>query len=500
MLFESQGENMKIINRLMLVLMLALLVQGCSRPGKSTVKVEEDKFFYSFVAEDGALLGLSVTDSAEVAATETQPGVYQFAVGYVPTPPIRFVSRNQTEPGSSFQDVNGDGQRTGADIDYNGMLEIAYIGNFTVNSEREIFANPLTALIPSNGIPSDGIGGLPQQVFEIAISNGVANAPTTEIQLSEDVVLSAKAIISRSVALISALQEGIFILEGAGTEAMGILDLLSSNLRDANLTTGLANPTEFATAIQSSIESSVSQQNLDAVISLSQLLGTLVNESSTELVYHEAMVKLVQDLVVVGASSADLTTLLTNSNLIMKNNSLVFSVKLEQEIAESGGLSTFLSSLRLVPIPIGENGMSLVDNSVSDFAMSLVTESSRIQMSAVDAFFDQTELTYYFEDDLYGAKVDDDHAILVTLNANETNLLGAAFEGTNAVRLLALCWRDVGSSEATNQVCGEENSNLEFYALATEEEICGSGFESLRDEVLLAHINQLNSSEITCNQ
>jgi hypothetical protein len=212
------------------------------------------------------------------------------------------------------------------------------------------------------------------------------------------------------------------------------------------------------------------------------------------------MVKLVQDLVVVGASSADLTTLLTNSNLIMKNNSLVFSVKLEQEIAESGGLSTFLSSLRLVPIPIGENGMSLVDNSVSDFAMSLVTESSRIQMSAVDAFFDQTELTYYFEDDLYGAKVDDDHAILVTLNANETNLLGAAFEGTNAVRLLALCWRDVGSSEATNQVCGEENSNLEFYALATEEEICGSGFESLRDEVLLAHINQLNSSEITCNQ
>jgi hypothetical protein len=498
MLFGSQGENMKIISQLILVLIFALLVQGCSRPGKSTVKVEEDKFFYSFVAEDGALLGLSVTDSTDTTATETQPGVYQFAVGYVPTPPIRFVSRNQTEPGSSFQDVNGDGQRTGADIDYNGMLEIAYIGSFTVNSEREIFANPLTALIPRNGIPSDGIAGLPQQVFEIAITNGVSNAPETDIQLSEDVVLSAKAIISRSVALLSALQEGIFILEGGGTEASDALGLLSTNLRDANLTTGLADTTEFTSAIQSAVESSVSQQNLDAVISLSQLLGGLVNESSAELVYHEALVKLVQDLVVAGASSTDLTTLLTNSNLVMKNNSLVFSVKLEQEIAESGGLSTFLSSLRLVPITIGENGMSLVDNGVSGFAMSLVSESSSIQIAAVDAFFDQTELTYYFEDDLYGLKVDDDHAILVTLNANETNLLGAAFEGTNAVRLLALCWRDVASSDPTTQVCGEENSNLEFYALATEAEICGPGFESLRDEVLLAHINQLNSSEIIC--
>lgn len=83
----------------------------------------------------------------------------------------------------------------------------------------------------------------------------------------------------------------------------------------------------------------------------------------------------------------------------------------------------------------------------------------------------------------------------MTLNANETNLLGAASRDVDAARLLALCWNSIEQNEQTDDVCGADNVNLEFYGLATQEEVCQFGF----DEVELAEINSLNRLQISCN-
>lgn len=484
-----------MIKQCLFVLLAIGVLQGCSRPGHSEVEVEPDPFFYSFVAEDASLVGLLVSDSAGTVATEISPGVYQFAADYVPATPITFKSKNATEPGVSFQDIDEDGIRGATDFNYNVGLEIAYIGSFSALGERTVFANPITALIPSAGIPSSGIGGLPEELFQLAFLTGIAGAPTTTIELSDGIEISVNEVLSRTAVLITALQEGIVILEGDPQAAVDVSIAVLAGFRDAAPTEGLADTTNFSIAMQSAIESHVSQANRDRVMQLASSIGnTLAGTSGAT--FYEALILAVQHNVNSSSTVASILEKLTVQEFSRLDNGIQFAVKLANEIASSGGMSAFLDSLSIIPINVSGNGQSLVDEGVTDFNLELVTTTETIKLNAKDAFFDQSELTYYFDDDLYGVKVDADHAVLIALNANETNLLGAAQNGINSARLLALCWNSVEQPNSTDtDVCGSENANLEYYALATQSEVCAADFDAAE----LAEINALNRQQISCN-
>ncbi|MBU2881003.1 hypothetical protein KO525_15410 [Psychrosphaera sp. B3R10] len=484
-----------MIKQCLFVLLAIGVLQGCSRPGHSEVEVDPEPFFYSFVAEDASLVGLLVSDSTGTVATEISPGVYQFGPDYLPTTPITFESKNLVEPGASFQDIDEDGLKSATDINYNVGLEIAYIGSFSALGERTVFANPITALIPSTGIPSSGIGGLPEELFQLAFLAGIAGAPTTTIELSDGIELSIKAVLSRTAVLLTALQEGIVILEGDTQAAVDVSIAVLASFRDAEPTEGLADITQLSIAMQSAIESHVSQANSDKVMQLASSIGNTL-ASTTDATFYEALILAVQQNVNASSTVASILEKLTVQEFSRLDNSIQFAVKLANEIAESGGMSAFLNSLSIVPINVSGNGQSIVDDGVTDFNLELITSTETIKLNGSDAFFDQSELTYYFEDDLYGVKVDADHAVLIALNANETNLLGAAQNGINSARLLALCWNSVEQPNSSDSdVCGSENANLEYYALATQSEVCAADFDAAE----LAQINALNRQQISCN-
>lgn len=484
-----------LIKRGLLLIIVLGFLQGCGRSGSSEVEEVEDPFQYKFVAEDGALIGLSVIDNSGTAATEVTPGVYQFAEDYEPVPPIKFVSQNRSELGSSFQDLDSDNERTAADIDYNVSLELAYIGEFQAAGDREVYANPITALIPASGIPSAGIGGLPEDLLVFAFRLGIENAPTTGVTITDGVELSVKQVLSRTAALITALQEGIYIIEGSNEAAGEISHAVLVGLRAAELSSGLLDTSNFSSVAQSAIEASVSQANRDKVMQLASSLGILLM-TEFDVQFYESLILTVMRNVTADSSVEAIAGSLTAQAFKRNDLGVQYAIKLATDIAASGGMSAFLNGLSIVPIAIGNNGTSLVDDGVSDFNLELVEATANVKINATDAFFDQVELQYYFADDLYGATVDTNHAVLMALNANETNLLGAHDQGFNSVRLLALCWHEVEQNNDENsEVCGTDNSNLEFYGLATEAEVCNAAF----DEVELAQINALNRQQITCN-
>ena len=486
---------MKLLNQVLLLLLVASITQGCSRPGNTVVEVEPDPFNYRFTAEDAKLIGLQVTDAAGNTATEVEAGVYEFAQNVTPTTPIRFVSNNLAAAQSSFQDVDDDGELSSADLIYNVGFELNYIGNFTTSGERQIFANPLTALIPSTGIPASGIAGLPEQVFEIAIAEGVDAAPDNLISISDEVSLPAKTLISRSVVLLTALQESLVITEGQNAAAESAAIQLMTEIASAGLESGLGDLTGFASSMQNAIELTAdpSRAELSQTIA-SQIATMLIETAPEEISFYEALVATVQENVVPNSTIEAIFAELSTNKFKARVNKMAFSVKLANEIKASGGLATFMNGLFVVPIAVGDNGQSLVDNEISDFNLEFVAATGKVKFNANNAFFDQSELDYYRERDLYGVRVDAQHAVLVTLNANETNLLGAAFEGTNPARLMALCWSE-GETEQDTDVCGANNVNLEFYALATNGEICAANY----DGVMMEQINSLNRQQISCN-
>ena len=489
---------MSVVNQGLVILFLSLLVTGCSRPGNTEVDIEPDPFHYKLTAEDALLVGLKVIDASGLEAEEVEPGVYQFGEDVEPQTPIRFLSQNHEAVNSSFQDIDQDGVLSGADVAYQVGFELHYIGNFTASGERAVFANPLTALIPATGIPANGIAGLPESVFETAIASGIAGAPTTLVQVAEEVELPMNTLIKRSAALLTAMQEGVQILVGGADGQTAAISFMTE-LNNLAPSSGLASPGSFLEAVQSALELTLSAEKLEAASQIATQLGTILVEAEAEaddITFFEALILSVQQNVMSNSTAANIVANLTTAKYRANNNRLKLAVKLSNQIAASGGLTAFLNSLMLVPIDIGDNGQSLVDAAVSDFNLEFVATSGKVKFNAQNAFFDQAELDYYFEDDLYGVKVDDMHAVLMTLNANETNLLGAASASVNSARLLALCWHDTEQSQTEPEaVCGADNTNLEFYGLATNGEICTANF----DQALVAQINSLNRLQISCN-
>ena len=300
---------MKALNRVIFLLVIMFFMQGCSRPGKTVVEPEPDPFNYKFKAEDANLLGLSVTDAAGNSATEIEPGVYQFAENLVPETPIRFVSNNLVEAGTTFQDVDEDGELSGADLMYNVGFELNYIGNFSTPGDRQVFANPLTALIPATGIPSSGIAGLPEQVFEIAISAGVAAAPETPVTLSGDVEEPVNQVISRSVAILTALQESIVITEGQNDVAQSAAVQLLTELTDANLESGLSDLADFSTSVQAAVELTTDPSRTAVVLQVATQVADMVSQTpATEVTFYEAVIVSVQENVSADSTVDSVTT------------------------------------------------------------------------------------------------------------------------------------------------------------------------------------------------
>lgn len=485
----------KVLQRAGWIGLFGLMVVGCSKPGDSTVEPEPINFVYSFVAEDARIVGLLVTDRAGASATEVSPGVYEFAQSYEPELPITFASQNTSETAVTFQDIDGNGEYGNADIRYNVGFEIAYIGNFDNAGQRQLFGNPLTALIPAEGIPSSGIAGVPEQVLQQALLAGVDNASEASVTLPDGTNISTRQLIKRSVALITSVQEAIVSVQGQSSNSINTAKQLLIELRNADLSTGLDDPTDFVVSAQDII-AILTQEDSAVVTQVAQQVGEiLASEQGGNLSFFESLVLTVQQGVSPDSTSESVAANVSVNSAVATDNGVEFAINLVEEIEQAGGLAAFLNSLVLVPIDAGDNGKSLVDGQVSDFNLELLTDTTEVQLNATNAFFDDAVLEYFFADDLYGVKVDDNHAVLMTLNANETNLLGAASRGVNAARLLALCWNEIEQNEQSDDVCGVDNVNLEFYALATSEEVCQFGF----DEVELAEINSLNRLQISCN-
>ena len=493
---QFTGEVMKALQKLILLSLISTLVVGCSKPGDSSVEEPPVVFTYSFVAEDARIVGLEVIDDSGTRATESSPGFYEFAASYEPALPISFLSQNDADTAVTFQDLDGDGQYSSADIRYNVGFEIAYIGSFSNSGERQLFANPLTALIPSDGIPADGIAGIPEGVLQEALLVGVDNASITEtVTLDDGTSVTYRQLIRRSVSVLTAIQESIVSAQGLTASSKNTAKQFLAELRKSELNTGL-NDTRDLIGNSADLIDILTQDQSPVVNAVATQVGEIMaTAGGNDLTFFESLVLTVQKVVSPQVAASEVTSTLTLDATQATDNGVELAINLVEEIEQAGGLETFLASLVAVPIDIAPNGRSLVDNMVTDFNLELMADTGVVKLNATNAFFDQANFDYFFAQDVYAVKVDDNHAVMMVLNANATNWLGAAARDEGAARLLALCWNEIEQNEQSDDVCGANNINLEYYALATVAEICQADF----DEILLAEINSLNRLQISCN-
>ncbi|MDC2891381.1 hypothetical protein [Psychrosphaera algicola] len=190
---------------------------------------------------------------------------------------------------------------------------------------------------------------------------------------------------SRTAVLLTALQEGIVILEGDTQAAVDVSIAVLASFRDAEPTEGLADITQLSIAMQSAIESHVSQANSDKVMQLASSIGNTL-ASTTDATFYEALILAVQQNVNASSTVASILEKLTVQEFSRLDNGIQFAVKLANEIAESGGMSAFLNSLSIVPINVSGNGQSIVDDGVTDFNLELITSTETIKLNGSDAF------------------------------------------------------------------------------------------------------------------
>lgn len=476
---------------LFLSILLSLLLSGCfGSSSDSDVEVAEDVYQYVFVAEDGPLINLSVRDAVGVTATQSSPGEYRFNVAYTPVLPITFAGTED-----SYQEIDGVDGFTQGDLPYRVSFRINYLSTFVNNSERTLFANPLTALIPESGIPSEGIAGLPETVFEAALLQGITSPPDTTITVNGE-EKSLIEVVQESASLLTALQEGVIQRVSAeNADSQALSRLILTDLSENSNGSGLESPDAFSNWVSSVMTSGLFEPvDQAALVAIGHQLASLAETIDLTGVDRdgESMIALVQQQLVMTDSVEAIEEKLTMTGLDTAQTGLGLGAQLAGAIESAGTFSDYLATLFLVPINIEPNGQSLVDDGVTGFGLTS-SDDDQITLSGSGAFFDQMTLDYHIDVQGYGMAVTDTQAVIVTLNANVSNFFGQAASELNAVRLMVTCEFD-SSADANPTDCGSEGAVLEYYAIATATEICQAGFATDMIDV----IDTLNEGTLGC--
>lgn len=184
----------------------AVSLAACGGGGAEGTTVAKKSYV---TVEDGNIIGALVTDSAIPAntATDLKNGQYRFEV--IPTLPITI-----TPTANSFQDLDGDGKLSPADIPYKAALIIN-----DAELDFDIKANPVAALLPagwySNPTP---IAGLDVATIKTATAKGVDK--------NNDQV--SNVTIKSYAAMLTALQEFLIKAGVTGSSTNAIISFIGT--------------------------------------------------------------------------------------------------------------------------------------------------------------------------------------------------------------------------------------------------------------------------------
>ena len=228
-----------------------------------TVVVPEPEVTVSVQLEDAPIVNATIVDATGTEALEdSTPGTYVFEAGYSPTLPLDTRSQNFVDNGRvyvtfdenglpftyndaenagdaavydseidgdvigplTFTDNDENGEYTpSVDSPYNASLTIDYAADATGSTSDVIQANPVTALIPSDWDGEEEVAGLPAEVIDAAVSDGVSGASdeASSIDIDGDGVNDSIAeVVQKTAAAITTVQETL-ISNGVSADATG---------------------------------------------------------------------------------------------------------------------------------------------------------------------------------------------------------------------------------------------------------------------------------------
>ncbi|WP_143871012.1 hypothetical protein [Catenovulum sediminis] len=465
--------------------LVVLAISGLAACSSSESAKEQVKTQYTYVAEDALIIGMKVEDAVGNQATEISPGEYQFALGVVPTPPVEFRSQNTDEnPFATYQDIDESGDLSEADLAYSVGFDMQFVppANETTG-QAAVFANPIAALIPATGVPANGIGGIPANVINEAINKGVKGAATTQIQINGEET-TIKEVIAKTSAKITAIQEAL--VAKSGQKVSGGNTASIKLLQDASLSSvgSLTDDTKFAEFFDAAINNSATDNDTKDLLKQAaiqvgaNIAAVKAATTGTQKVVFESIIKVVQQQVKTTTTSSQVANLIKSSTVTNSVKGINTSIKLAEEVKNSGGKAAFINSLLLIPVPGTE--APLIEDNVSGFELTFNATNNQIAMAATGAFFDGLNLTYDAASATYFA-VTGSQAVFVSLSANSQFLPGADIGN---VRLMATC-----SFDFTTQTCGANNQALGIYTLATKAELCSQFDNAPANESFLQNLN-----------
>lgn len=560
------------------------------------VVLPEPEVTVSVQLEDAPIVNAIVVDATGTQALEgATPGTYAFESGYSPTLPLDTRSQNFVDNGRVYVtfDDNGlpftynDSENAGDDAVYNAEIDGEVIGPLTYTDNDEngeysasvdspynasltidysadasgttsdvIQANPVTALIPSGWDGEEEIAGLPAEVLDSAVSDGVSGASDALSSIDTDgdgVNESIAEIVQKTAAAITTVQETL-ISNGVSPDATGDIvnaiadtgetvvsteddtDGEASGLAEA---VGAATETVVAEAqangtaeelFVASTDETGEEQPVDIAAATENLVVAAkviaeVTEVAVEQVddasFAEAINSVVKEAL---PDTLEETTQVSVTEIAEEVATSVEGAEAAQQAAadvvESGGEEVFIQSLNILPVYYADtkraassgliDGLSLTEIGVVEgftLALSGTGPNKVITVDVDDALassIDQLALNYDINQEIYSATFDGDNAIIINLNAQY---------GT---RLIGICLGYDGATQlCSGNVTSENTSGIVYYALATSDQICSylhdasdetSSFALTSSPVYKAgsssqldDINSMNLADLSCS-
>jgi len=353
---------------------------SCGSGGGGSAPVQ-----YTVIPQNAAgIIGASVVDVADTYATEGPAGTYKFPAGYVPTAPIMVLSKNpviryngngsmKTDTTGvatfencldeyanvsvagkpitvcnvsdiyTYQDMDGSATWTDGDIVYNAGLQVNYIGSTT------IYITPVSALIPSTGVPTNGFAGFTKTQLDAVVAGGDANADSyvqiaaAKITALQETLVKVGADSYSSSLVIASLQDkytkGGITVDLARSFAAGVnLMMSATDLYSVSITLLITNPNVVAGITLANIYS--------AAKPVAKSLDLLLIPGDPYVA--EAAVTLVQT----NTYTSNLPVLQTLTDLGLNKSSLSAQSNIitAAQILQKNGLATTINALTMMHI------------------------------------------------------------------------------------------------------------------------------------------------------
>ena len=579
---------------------LVIGLSACGGGGGGTqtppVVVPEPEVTVSVQLEDAPIVNATIVDATGTEAFEgSTPGTYVFEAGYSPTLPLDTRSQNFVdngrvyvtfdENGSPFtyndaenagdaavydSEIDGDvvGPLTFTDNDengeyspsvdspYNASLTIDYAADASGSTSDTIQANPVTALIPGDWDGEEEVAGLPAEVIDSAISDGVSGASdqASSIDIDGDGVNDSIAeVVQKTAAAITTVQETLIsngvsadatgdivnaiaetgetvvsVDDASGAEASGLADAFGAATQ-AVVEEAQANGTAEDLFVPATDESGVEQPvdlaaaavNLVAAVEVIAEVTEVAIAQVEDASLAEAINSVVSDalpdsLEETGAVDPESIT----EEVVASVEGAEAAQQAAADVTAAGGEEVFIQGLNILPMYYADtkaaansgliDGLSLTEIGVVEgFSLGLSGSGGDkvITIDVDDALaspIDQLALAYDIAEDIYSATFGDDNAIIINLNAQYgTRLIGICLGFNSTTQLCS------GNISSVN------SSGIVYFALATSEQICAylhdttdpaSSFALTTSPVYktgsasqLDDINSMNLADLSCS-